>query len=101
MTQESNQAIGAGDIAVIVEMGDDFTPGQRTAAALAELVEALHEEHGPETSGFQQPAPGVRNFAFVVGDGSVRYNFYEGWPSKWQGPILGATGNEVAMEDLG
>lgn len=29
-----------------------------------------------------------------------RWNFREGWPSKWTGPSFNATGNEVAIETL-
>jgi phage tail-like protein len=29
-----------------------------------------------------------------------RWNFREGWPTKWTGPSLNATGNEVAIETL-
>jgi len=30
----------------------------------------------------------------------VRWNFVNGWPSKWTGPGLNATGTEVAVEQL-
>jgi phage tail-like protein len=30
----------------------------------------------------------------------MRWNFREGWPTKWMGPSLNATGNEVAIETL-
>jgi len=30
----------------------------------------------------------------------VRWNFREGWPTKWTGPSFNATGNEVAIETL-
>jgi phage tail-like protein len=35
-------------------------------------------------------------------DGSekLRWNFQEGWPTKWTGPSFNATGNEVAIETL-
>ena len=29
-----------------------------------------------------------------------RWNFREGWPTKWTGPSFNATGNEVAIETL-
>lgn len=29
-----------------------------------------------------------------------RWNFLEGWPTKWTGPSLNATGSEVAIEQL-
>lgn len=31
---------------------------------------------------------------------ALRYNFREGWPSKWEGPTLNAKNNEVAIETL-
>jgi len=30
----------------------------------------------------------------------LRWNFKEGWPSKWEGPAMKATGNEIAIETL-
>jgi len=30
----------------------------------------------------------------------LRWHFYEGWPTKWTGPSLNATSNEVAIETL-
>ncbi len=35
-----------------------------------------------------------------VGEESVRWNFFQSWPSKWAGPSLNATGNEVAIDEL-
>lgn len=31
---------------------------------------------------------------------ALRWNFKEGWPTKWEGPSVNATGNEVAVETL-
>ncbi|MEE9591591.1 MAG: phage tail protein [Thermodesulfobacteriota bacterium] len=31
---------------------------------------------------------------------ALRWNFREGWPTKWEGPSLNATGNEAAIETL-
>ena len=31
---------------------------------------------------------------------ALRWNFREGWPSKWEGPALNAKNNEVAIETL-
>jgi phage tail-like protein len=28
----------------------------------------------------------------------VRWNFFRGWPTKWDGPDLNAEGTEVAIE---
>ena len=30
----------------------------------------------------------------------ARWNFREGWPCKWEGPMLNAKSNEVAIETL-
>ena len=34
------------------------------------------------------------------GEEKKRWNFVEGWPTKWTGPSFNATGNEVAIETL-
>jgi phage tail-like protein len=34
------------------------------------------------------------------GKEKLRWNFQEGWPTKWTGPSFNATGNEVAIETL-
>ncbi len=31
---------------------------------------------------------------------ALRWNFSEGWPSKWEGPAFNAKNNEVAIESL-
>jgi phage tail-like protein len=31
---------------------------------------------------------------------ALKWNFREGWPSKWEGPALNAKNNEVAIETL-
>jgi phage tail-like protein len=31
---------------------------------------------------------------------ALRYNFYHGWPCKWEGPSFNAKNNEVAIEML-
>jgi phage tail-like protein len=45
-----------------------------------------------------------RNGSIVLADDTgaekVRWNFREGWPTKWTGPSFNATGNEVAIESL-
>jgi len=35
-----------------------------------------------------------------TGAEKVRWNFRDGWPTKWTGPSFNATGNEVAIETL-
>src|SRR5262245_54881712 len=35
-----------------------------------------------------------------AGEEKVRWNFVDGWPTKWTGPSFNATGNEVAIETL-
>jgi phage tail-like protein len=31
---------------------------------------------------------------------ALRWNFREGWPLKWEGPVLNAKSSEVAIEEL-
>ena len=35
-----------------------------------------------------------------TGEEKIRWNFEEGWPTKWTGATFNATGNEVAIETL-
>lgn len=35
-----------------------------------------------------------------TGAEKVRWNFIDGWPTKWTGPTFNATGNEVAIETI-
>lgn len=35
-----------------------------------------------------------------TGAEKLRWNFVEGWPTKWVGPTFNATGNEVAIEQI-
>lgn len=34
------------------------------------------------------------------GNPALKWNFEEGWPSKWEGPSLNAKNNEVSIETL-
>jgi phage tail-like protein len=49
-------------------------------------------------------APERKNGSIVLLDDTGaekhRWNFREGWPTKWTGPSLNATGSEVAIETL-
>jgi phage tail-like protein len=49
-----------------------------------------------------RPSAGmVRSFcANDKGEERIRWNFLNGWPSKWTGPALNATNNAVAIESL-
>ncbi len=34
------------------------------------------------------------------GEEKLRWNFFDAWPSKWEGPTLNATSSDVAIETL-
>src|SRR5581483_10292263 len=34
------------------------------------------------------------------GNEAVRWNFFNAWPNKWEGPSLSAKGNDIAIETL-
>ena len=36
----------------------------------------------------------------LEGNEKVRWNFYDAWPTKWDGPDFTAKGNDVAIETL-
>jgi phage tail-like protein len=50
------------------------------------------------------PAAPRKNGSIVLrnrlGGEVQRWNFFNGWPSKWTGPTLNATANEIAIETL-
>jgi phage tail-like protein len=50
------------------------------------------------------PAAPRKNGSIVLrnrqGGEVQRWNFFNGWPSKWTGPALNATANEIAIETL-
>lgn len=35
-----------------------------------------------------------------AGEEKIRWNFVDGWPTKWTGPTFNATANEVAIETM-
>ena len=95
-------------IVVTVEMSDGFEPGQRTAAAIAELVDALSEEHGDgdDVSGFSAGA--LRTFTFGSQTGAGRTiiggfksmsgldsSLHESWPSEWKVSEMDGKSNDV------
>ncbi len=45
-----------------------------------------------------------RNGSIILRDDAgkdmLRFNFFEGWPCKWEGPAFNAKGSEVAIETL-
>jgi len=49
-------------------------------------------------------SPDRKNMSIVLidttGAEKLRWNFRNAWPSKWTGPTLNATSNEVAIESL-
>ena len=36
----------------------------------------------------------------AAGDEISRFSFVRGWPSKWKGPDVNVTGNDVAIEEI-
>jgi phage tail-like protein len=62
----------------------------------------LYDWHRQWATG--DPAAKRQSGAIVLldrrGDESVRWNFREAWPAKWNGPDFTAEGNDVAIETL-
>jgi phage tail-like protein len=48
--------------------------------------------------------PDSRNGSIILrnkqGEDVLRWNFQNGWPCKWEGPVLKATSSEVAIESI-
>ena len=60
----------------------------------------LYEWYREVTKGKVQRKNGSIILLDLEGNEAVRWNFRNGWPAKWTGPSLNATGNEVAIETL-
>ena len=62
----------------------------------------LYQWHRQWATG--DPAAARKNGSVVVldrqGQEKARWNFFNGWPSKWTGPALNATSTEIAIETL-
>lgn len=60
----------------------------------------LYNWHLAAIQGQVQRVSGAVILLDDTGSEAVRWNFYEAWPSKWEGPRLNAMGNDVAIESL-
>ena len=60
----------------------------------------LYDWHRAVLQGQIQRKSGVIILLDDEGNPSVRWAFFEAWPSKWEGPDLCAKGNDVAIETL-
>lgn len=52
------------------------------------------------TQGKTEPKNGSIILTDETGEEKLRWNFVNGWPSKWSGPSLNAPANDVAIETL-
>lgn len=60
----------------------------------------LYDWHYAVVSGQIERKNGSIILLNEVGDEKGRWNFFDAWPTKWEGPGLNATANEVAIETL-
>ena len=60
----------------------------------------LYDWHRAVLQGQIQRKSGAIILLDDEGNPRVRWNFFEAWPSKWEGPDLCAQGNDVAIETL-
>jgi phage tail-like protein len=51
-------------------------------------------------AGQTQRRPGTIQLLDEARNPALKWNFVEGWPSKWEGPALNAKNNDVAIESL-
>ena len=50
--------------------------------------------------GFTERKGGIITLLNEAREPAIQWSFKEGWPTKWEGPSMNATGNEVALETL-
>lgn len=60
----------------------------------------LYDWHLAVINGQLQRKAGSVILRAADGTDVVRWNFFDAWPSKWDGPTLNAMSNEVAIESL-
>ena len=60
----------------------------------------LYDWHRAATQGNIQRRNGSIVLLDSRGQEKVRWNFYQGWPSKWDGPDFNATSDDIAIETL-
>lgn len=60
----------------------------------------LYDWHRAAVGGDVQRQTGSVVLLDRRGEEVARWNFREAWPTKWEGPALNATANEVAIETL-
>jgi phage tail-like protein len=91
------------------EGGDNLTPrklpGQTKHANIVlkwglTADDELYRWHRDAVRGNLQRKNGSIILLDRAGREVVRWNFYNAWPSKWDGPDLNAEGNDVAIETL-
>jgi phage tail-like protein len=64
------------------------------------LSHELYDWHLAAVKGQIQRKNGSIVLLDDLGTEAVRWNFFNGWPSKWDGPSFNAKGNDVAIETL-
>jgi phage tail-like protein len=60
----------------------------------------LYDWHKTALDGKVQRKNGSIILMDDAGQEKVRWNFFNAWPSKWDGPDFNAKGNDVAIETL-
>ena len=60
----------------------------------------LYEWHRDAVQGSVSRRNGSIVLLNLAGEEVTRWNFFEGWPTKYTGPDLNATGTEVAVETV-
>ena len=77
---------------------DQVRSGARPGGgAIGYPPERLFEEIAYVAFHFHWPYHEIMNLDHLE---RARWDFVEGWPTKWTGPSFNATGNEVAIETL-
>jgi phage tail-like protein len=60
----------------------------------------LYDWHLAALNGHVQRKHGSIILQDDAGQEKVRWNFFNAWPTKWEGPALNAKGNDVAIDSL-
>ena len=92
-----------GNFQFLVEIDGITRAAFHEASGFDSTIEVIeHREGGDNLT--PRKFPGMTKHSNIVlkrrGQEVKRWNFYNAWPSKWDGPDLNAEGNDIAIETL-
>lgn len=89
-----------GDVASVLKLPGKVSYSDITLKWGVTTSSELYDWHKSAIKGEVKRKNGSIILLDDVGEEKVRWNFFESWPSKWDGPDFNAKGNDVAIDTL-